>query len=75
MKVMIEIELKGSHETFKQLAASEPSKAGAMLDPELKEFNNSLMGRGMDPMGRFEEQIVREYLGFKVAAVELQRET
>ena len=74
MKLKVEMEIEGSHETFMELAKKDPQIAGTRLTPELKAFNHFLAYRGMDTMGRYEEQIVREYIGFKVVSAEKQHE-
>ena len=74
MKLKVEIDIVGSHETFMELAGKDPKAAGSMLSSELQGFNRFLMSRGMDTMGRYEEQIVREYIGFKVVSAEKQHE-
>jgi hypothetical protein len=62
----IEIDIPISLEEFKELAAKEPSAAARSLDRELRHFDQHLMRNKMDPMTRFERQMVREYLGYKL---------
>ena len=67
MEVTIKIKLGGTIEQFmEKVKNKEPAMAAMLLEGELDGFNTYLQDRGMTPMGRWESQIVREYLGFKL---------
>lgn len=62
------IKLSISIAEFKKLAKDQPIKAANHLGPELRQFEQWMMSRGMEPLSRVELAIVREYLGFKLVA-------
>ena len=65
-EVSILIGLDVDKETFRQQAKSDPVKAAAGLEAELKSFENWMVRQGMEQLSSVEKQIVREYLGFKL---------
>jgi hypothetical protein len=70
VKVQISIELEINREEFKSLVKTDPLKAGKLLDTELKEFDRYLDSKGTGMMARHERDLLREYLGRKLIAVD-----
>ena len=68
MAALIEIDLKGGdRNTFRETALKNPIQAADLLETELRKFDDWMVdGRNMDPLTRYERQILREYLGFKL---------
>lgn len=64
----IEIDIPISADEFRELAAEKPVLAGQQLERELRHFDQHLMRSKMDPMTRYERQMVREYLGYKLVS-------
>ena len=62
----IEIDMPIGLEEFKELAAKNPLEAAKHIERELRHFDQHLMNNKMDPMTRFERQMVREYIGHKL---------
>ena len=62
----IDIDLPMKVGEFKALAKSDPVEAGQQLETELRAFDNHLMRNRIEPMGRFERQMVREFIGYKL---------
>lgn len=62
----IHIEMFISAEEFREKAKSDPVSAARYLDGEISAFDAWMQGRGMDMLTRYETQILREYLGFKL---------
>lgn len=67
-KQAIEIDMTTDKESFREQAERDPVGAAASLNPELKAFENWMMRRGMEQLSRVEQQIIREYLGYKLVA-------
>jgi hypothetical protein len=62
----IEIAFPSTKEEFVTKAKESPIAAAEMLDQELAAFNQCLAKKNLSPMQRFEQQIVLEYLAYKV---------
>ena len=62
----VEIDLPVGVVEFKSLAKLNPVEAGKQLDAELRAFDNHLMRNRIEPMNRFERQMVREFIGYKL---------
>jgi|GEM_PF-6900469 len=65
-KETIEIVMSLDKEGFRRLAEKEPVKAADSLGAEIRAFENWMMGQGMEPLSSVEQQILREYLGYKI---------
>jgi hypothetical protein len=63
---LIEIFVGMPLDNFQRLAKTDKKAAAVALKDELKSFNAYLESQRMDPMGRIEESIVREYIGWKL---------
>jgi len=71
MKVNVKIGVNAeSLDQWRQLAKDKPVEAGLRLDAELDRFDEYLESQGMTPLGRFERQIVTEYIGWKLVNTE-----
>lgn len=68
VKEAIEIEMNIDKESFRKQAESDPVGAAEALGPELRQFENWMMRRGMEQLSKVELQIIREYLGYKLVA-------
>lgn len=64
--ISITIQSEVSLDEFQQLAKTKPIEAAEALGEELTRFDRWLEGRGMDPLSRYESQILLEYLGYKI---------
>lgn len=65
----IDIEMNMTPQEFRKRAETDPVTAAMSLDGEIEKFQKWVTGRGMDPLTRYETQILREYLGFKLLKV------
>lgn len=65
-KETIYIELPVTTATFIGLAVTDPVAAAKQLDPEINSFEAWMERRGMDPLTKYERQILKEYLGRKL---------
>lgn len=66
----IEINMPVTKEEFQAAAKESGAKAAVYLDPELRKFDVYLETRNMDPMGKIERSILREYLGWKLVVAD-----
>lgn len=64
----LDIELHITPDEFKEMAETNPVAAAQHLDGEIQKFEEWMLGRGLDPLTRYETQILREYLGFKIVS-------
>lgn len=62
----IPIELFITRGQFMEMAEVDPIAAAQHLDGEILAFDAWMQGRGLDPLTKYEMQILREYLGFKL---------
>ncbi len=67
-KEIIQIELPVTTNTFIDLVKTDPVTAAKQLEPEINAFERWMELRGMDPLTRYERQILREYLGRKLTS-------
>ena len=71
MKVEVKIGLNAdSLEQWKEQVKKNPINAALALDAELDRFDEYLESQGMTALGKFERQILTEYLGWKLANTE-----
>lgn len=70
MATTIELNLKIDGDQFRDLSHSQDPervrKMASAIEPELEAFDVYLEKNKMDPMGRIERQILREYIGWKL---------
>lgn len=69
-KAKIEVVLPVTLEEWKRTAGMNMREAGSLLEEELRLFDRYLELHGMLDMNRLERQMVREYIGFKLANAE-----
>ena len=62
----IRVTLKMPADDFREMAKTRPVEAADALGLEISEFQDWVVGQGMEPMTLWEAQIIREYLGYKL---------
>ena len=67
-KETFSIEFYLKPEEFKEMARADPVAAAQHLDLEIQNFEDWMVNRNMDPLSRFENQILREYLAWKIVS-------
>ena len=62
----ITVDLPITKDQFRDMVKKNPVTAAMYLENEILTFDAQLQRKGMDPLTRYERQILKEYLGFKI---------